>query len=328
MDQKSIENEIVTMLRKCALLQAEHDVPLSMPLGRLGLGLDSLAMIQLVMAVENRFEIEISEKIWVDVAQLTVNKLVELILCNQATVPIPQEEVVLPPRLLETSVKARLARIVQDEGVFQGVAWVGYKALRRVTKHIYRKHLSFILAFDLSSQQIPETQASIALEFRNATASDSIALNEVWNPHERHKKTALFKQRITTPGFQTLVAVHHNQIVGVDWISSIGDVEDFLGLIVKMREGSCYGLDLNEKLEFRGKGVGLALLCYSLIVTKRLGFHTQYTLVDQNNEKMLSAAIHLLGFRKVGEIHTHLIAGRPSSVWYVNGKSGTQWIEL
>src|SRR5207245_11210650 len=71
---------------------------------------------------------------------------------------------------------------------------------------------------------------------------------------------------------------------------------------------------LHEK--YAGEGIGLALLTYSLVETKRRGFHSQVTCVDLRNVPMLSAAVQLLGFRTIGSIRTTTsVFAKPSSRW-------------
>jgi hypothetical protein len=44
--------------------------------------------------------------------------------------------------------------------------------------------------------------------------------------------------------------------------------------------------------------------------------------VSAGNLRMLSAAVHLLGFRKIGRIETTWILRRPFSRWQVGERSG------
>ena len=57
--------------------------------------------------------------------------------------------------------------------------------------------------------------------------------------------------------------------------------------------GTCFGLNLYERRESRGRGIGLALLAASLPYTRDLGFPRQATIVLERNRPMIAAATQL-----------------------------------
>lgn len=69
------------------------------------------------------------------------------------------------------------------------------------------------------------------------------------------------------------------------------------------------GLYLVEAPGSRGRGIGLALLAYSLRVSRELGFRAQLTAVRQDNQPMLAACVQLLGFRQIGHARRTRILG-------------------
>ncbi|MDX1799170.1 MAG: hypothetical protein R3255_11015, partial [Candidatus Lokiarchaeia archaeon] len=68
----------------------------------------------------------------------------------------------------------------------------------------------------------------------------------------------------------------------------------------------------------KGKGIGLALLSFSLQDCKRRGYENQITWVRAENLKMLNASVQMLGYEKIGEIHTKKIFLKPFSKWMLN----------
>jgi GNAT superfamily N-acetyltransferase len=124
------------------------------------------------------------------------------------------------------------------------------------------------------------------------------------------------------------VAMIGEKIVGIDWQNGTGEYEPILGLDVKMKPGSCLGYDLNEHPDFRGKGVGMALLSHSLEEARRAKFVRQFTIVYASNAKMLSAAVQIFGFDVVGEIVTTRWFGRMQCRWELGDRKGHGQIEL
>ena len=56
-----------------------REIPLDQPLGELGVGLDSLALVNLLTAVEAAFQVELSDDIWTERGPLSVNDLAEIV---------------------------------------------------------------------------------------------------------------------------------------------------------------------------------------------------------------------------------------------------------
>ena len=90
-----------------------------------------------------------------------------------------------------------------------------------------------------------------------------------------------------------------------------------------MEKDSCFGLELYEDKRFMGKGVGLALLIYSLTVCKERGYAKQITWVDADNAPMLSSSVQLLGARKIGESQDKVIFSKSYTRWSIEGKKGS-----
>ena len=59
-----LAQNLIDILRRHALKESDRPVAANQPLGATGLGLDSLALLQFITALENQYEIEIQETIW------------------------------------------------------------------------------------------------------------------------------------------------------------------------------------------------------------------------------------------------------------------------
>ncbi len=64
MAQMDVQQRLAQVLRAGALGGSERDLPLDDPLGEAGLGLDSLALVQFLVAVEREFGIRIPVDVW------------------------------------------------------------------------------------------------------------------------------------------------------------------------------------------------------------------------------------------------------------------------
>src|SRR5512133_167112 len=61
LEPAAAEQEIARIVRDELLLGSEREIPLDQPLGELGVGLDSLALVNLLTAVEGAFGVELSD---------------------------------------------------------------------------------------------------------------------------------------------------------------------------------------------------------------------------------------------------------------------------
>jgi GNAT superfamily N-acetyltransferase len=138
---------------------------------------------------------------------------------------------------------------------------------------------------------------------------------------------AVYRDRIKRND-TALVASVNDAIVGIDWITGTGGYEEDIALSVSLSPGSCLGHDLNEHPDYRGKGVGMALLSQSLIHSCNTGYKRQLTIVHSANTKMLSAAVTIFGFTTIGEITTTRIFHRKSSRWKLGSNHGRDAVVL
>jgi GNAT superfamily N-acetyltransferase len=118
-------------------------------------------------------------------------------------------------------------------------------------------------------------------------------------------------------GAIALVAVDRNRIVALDLLSATGEEE-----VEVEQPGACFGYWLTEAPAARGRGIGLALVAYSLVVARERGFRTQVTWVAEDNSAMLAAATQLLGFRSIGTASRLRLLGLTRWSWDVRGRRG------
>lgn len=322
MKRSDVELQILRIFRQITLRKDDSLVLLSRPLGDLGLGLDSLALVEFVAALEATYSIIISDSVWTERGQLSLSDFVSIVMDSGAEgvqdVPhIANEQRNVPAS--NASYRDRLVHEIRQEGIFRASGWFFGRAFRRLLGSVYASEVHLILRHDL--RRIPDyrTFSKRELVFREATCEDRTALGSLWTKHQQSRRLRLFDERLRGH-FICLSAWEGNEIVGIDYITPVGDFDRDTGLRVKTAEGSCYGIDLYEK--YPGEGIGLALLGYSLGETKRRGYQRQVAFVKRENIRMHTAAIQLFGFTEIGRIQVRRVFGRASSLWELSGRHG------
>jgi acyl carrier protein/GNAT superfamily N-acetyltransferase len=325
-----IEQEVIQILRQTSLAGSDREINMQDPIGDLGLGLDSLALVEFVTALEKRFQMEMPDDIWSEKGQLTVQHFVEAVAVS-APSAIPAEPLASPGPGLDrkTEAPATLGRASGGPQVSQ--PRMSKRPLgdlpRRIRRFCHQQEHFMILAFEPSPEPLPAYVSPLSLTLREATPADADALQTYWRsfPYEtvdqERMTMALFQERLTA-GSCCLTAWHEDRIVGMDWLFSKGYRCPYTGLEITWPRDVCYGGELYEHEDYHGKGVGLALLAFSLAETSRKGLRRQVTLVSAKNIKMLGASIQYLGLKVIGEIHTTRFLRHPFSTWRVSGRSG------
>jgi acyl carrier protein/GNAT superfamily N-acetyltransferase len=311
------EDELVQILRAGVLSGSDRDIPVDHPVGHLGLGLDSLALVEFVTALEKRYQIVLPDSLWIEAGQLTIRRLADFV---DATLPAAAHRSrrrPLPSRWRHSAANSPYLQLlrerVQKQGVIRTLWWAYSGILSRLVRRCYSRSTFVVLARDLDTFCAPNQPLASNLELREMSRADLPSLRSLWPSHSSSRMLDLFHQRHAA-GFVCLVAVRASEIVGIDWLSATGDHSPETGVTIFMKTGSCYALDLYEK--YAGEGIGLALLTYSLVEAKRRGFHSQLGYVDSRNIPMLSAAVQLLGYRTIGSIRTTTsVFAKPSSRW-------------
>lgn len=324
MTRDYLEKEVVSMLRRVALGGSDREIRISDPLGEFGLGLDSLALIGFITALENRFGIEIPETFWVERGQLSLNDLVDLVSesIDDAALPTPAKEiepVKADPTVRESTLRGKLRAAVMHRGLFPALYWALTKLFGKCSRVFYHRERFYILSFDLINQSIPTIPTPPGARAAEVRPDDLNSVNGLWNATDAPEKRRLFRQRLKD-GYTGYATWLDGKIVGLCWVTHDGDYEPGTGLHIRLRKHSSYGLDLNEHPDYPGQGIGLSTVAYSLRQSQSRGLKYQYSVVHSGNERMLRASIQLLGLKKIGEIATTRSPFGTRSVYRVNDK--------
>jgi len=313
-----IENELTEILRSQSKLGADRRIAPDQPLS--SLGLDSLSLLNFLLAAEQRFGMELPDGVWSSKGSLTLRRFVDIIFETTAS------GISRPAMNGGTPAPAKSPMPQESpEGADEENGKNGHPVPREVgpvmkaLAPLYARQDFVVLERDLLSGKLPDVCASIPLTYRAATAEDIPALQGFWPPEKQERKMRRFSERLAS-GFVPLTAWNGNEILGIDWLSGTGDFEPLTGLRIAVRPGTCYGFDLYEKRG--GLGVGFALFCLSLHEAHRRGYQRQVTIVNSGNAKMIAASMKLVGFAQVGEIHTRKVLQRPVSTWRLGDQRG------
>lgn len=330
MNKSQIEKEIIEILRRRALHGSSREISLTTPLGEQGLGLDSLALIEFVTSLENHFQTVIPEEIWTAGSKLTLQHFADLISMAVPAPPTAAEE--LPPTSRPPVTTPRdEARPAEEPGRPRSRSdWrrkAPFSYLYKLSKFLYERESYMILERDLRGYQVPAPNSPLHLLLRQATREDEDALERFWLSfryytlaREEMNRT-LFRKRLDS-GYTCLTAWLGDEVIGIDWLLTRSYRCPHTGLELAWPPEAIYAGELYEHKQQQGKGVGLALLAFSLAESQKNGYLRQVTLVTAKNIKMLGAAMQLFGFVKTGEIHTTRLFRQPISSWRVRTEAG------
>ncbi len=322
MNRSGIEDRVMALLRKKALAESRRDIDPSLPLGEQGLGLDSLALVEFITALENDFAIEFPESAWIGRERLSLGKLIDLVAdsakSSGAGMPPVSPVAGAPP----TTGGRGFAGKFREKGTTGGICRALARLSRLLVKPLYERDSFYILCLDLEHQPVPNQNALGNVRCGQATDEDLVAAADIWPLKYRKRKLQTFRAR-AAKGYSCYVAKDAGKVVAIDWMTDAEDDDPFTGLSFRLKPGSCFGLDLNEHPEYYGQGIGLGVLIHCLQQSKEHGHSKQYTIVQTANKKMLLTSIQLLGFKNVGRIKTRRILCRPCSTWQINGVSGS-----
>ncbi|HET9323349.1 MAG TPA: GNAT family N-acetyltransferase [Gaiellaceae bacterium] len=313
MNRESAEDEILRIVREELLLGSDRPIPLDAPLGELGVGLDSLALVKLLTAVEATFGVDVPDDVWTARGPLSVETLAGIV----ASAPRRVE----PARAGEEPklVRGRMERAEQalaGGGIGRRAVWTGMRLLAPVKQFTFGFSRTYVLERRLDGLSGGPAQAPPGIVLRSYASEDEDGLSGLWPRFaERHGRR--FLRRMLREGAIALIAADDGRIVALDLVSGKGEDE------VRIEQpGASFGFWLTEAPDARGRGIGLALVDYSLGVARERGFRTQLTWVDEDNTAMLAAATQLLGFSAVGTASRLHVLGFTRWSWDVHGRSG------
>jgi acyl carrier protein/GNAT superfamily N-acetyltransferase len=312
--QEAAQEEILRILREEVLLGSERSIPLDAPLGELGLGLDSLGLVKLLTAVEATFGIDLPDDIWIARGPLSVVDLADLVAAA------PEREAAAPVEVRAPSViRGRMERAehaLAGGGVAHRAAWVVLRMLAPVKQFAFAYSRNFVLERRLDDITTAPIEPPPGIDLRRYAPGDEGRLAGLWPAFaERHGRR--FLGQSLREGAIALVAADGSRIVALDLLSGTGEEE-----VEVEQPDACFGYWLTEAPAVRGRGIGLALVAYSLPVAREAGFRAQLTWVAEDNTAMLAAATQLLGFRSIGTASRLRLLGRTRWSWDVRGRRG------
>jgi acyl carrier protein/GNAT superfamily N-acetyltransferase len=310
---EATSQEILRIVREELLFGSERSIPLDAPLGELGVGLDSLALVRLLTAVEATFGIDVPDDVWTARGPLSVDDLTEIVAAA------PNREATLPPPAAERPVlRGRMERVehaLAGGGPGRRAAWGAVRLLAPVKQFTFAHSRNLVLERRLDDDaELPQIEPPPGVVVRPYAPGDDGGLAGLWPAFtERHGRSYL--RRSLRKGVIVLVAAEEKRIVALDLLSPAGEEE------VQIARGyACYGYWLAEAPGARGRGIGLSLLAYSLRFARERGFRTQLTYVADTDTLMLAAATQLLGFRPIGTARRLRVLGLTSWSWEVDGR--------
>jgi acyl carrier protein/GNAT superfamily N-acetyltransferase len=310
---EATRQEILRIVREELLFGSERSIPLDAPLGDLGVGLDSLALVRLLTAVEATFGIDVPDDVWTARGPLSVDDLAEIV------GGAPKREAALPPPAAEGPVlRGRMERVehaLAGGGPARRAAWGAVRLLAPVKHFAFAHSRNLVLERRLDDDAgLPQIEPPPEVVVRPYAAGDEGGLAGLWPSFtQRHGRSYL--RRSLRKGVIVLVAAEEKRIVALDLLSPAGEEE------VEIASGdACYGYWLAEAPAARGRGIGLSLLAYSLRFARERGFRTQLTYVADTDTLMLAAATQLLGFRSIGTARRLRVLGLTGWSWDVDGR--------
>jgi acyl carrier protein/GNAT superfamily N-acetyltransferase len=312
--REAAQQEILRIVREEVLLGSERSIPLDAPLGELGLGLDSLGLVKLLTAVEATFGIDLPDDIWIARGPLSVVDLADLVAAA------PEREAAAPVEVHAPSViRGRMERAehaLAGGGVAHRAAWVVLRMLAPVKQFAFAYSRNFVLERRLDDITTAPIEPPPGIDLRRYARGDEGRLAGLWPAFaERHGRR--FLSQSLREGAIALVAADGSRIVALDLLSGTGEEE-----VEVEQPDACFGYWLTEAPAARGRGIGLALVAYSLLVARESGFLAQLTWVAEDNTAMLAAATQLLGFRSIGTASRLRLLGRTRWSWDVRGRRG------
>jgi acyl carrier protein/GNAT superfamily N-acetyltransferase len=312
--REAAQEEILRTLREEVLLGSERSIPLDAPLGELGLGLDSLGLVKLLTAVEATFAIDLPDDIWIARGPLSLADLADLVAAA------PEREAPAPVEVRAPSViRGRMERAehaLAGGGVAHRATWAVLRMLAPVKQFAFAYSRNFVLERRVDDITTAPIKPPPGIDLRRYALGDEGRLAGLWPAFaERHGRR--FLDQSLREGAIALVAADGSRIVALDLLSGPGDEE-----VEVEQPDACFGYWLTEARAARGRGIGLALVAYSLLVARECGFRAQLTWVAEDNTAMLAAATQLLGFRSIGTASRLRLLGLTRWSWDVRGRRG------
>jgi acyl carrier protein/GNAT superfamily N-acetyltransferase len=309
----AVEQELVRIVRDELLLGSEREIELDRPLGELGVGLDSLALLNLLTRIESSFEVDLPDDVWTRRGPLSLADLAELVVATPsaavAAATAKQRTPILQGRM------ERVEYALRRYGGLGRAAWAAVRLAAPARRFLLTRDRNVILERRLDDGA-PPVAAPEGLVLRPFQPGDENRLTGLWAPFNEPSGRRGLKQWLRS-GATALVAAEGDRVVALDAFSVDGADDVQLA-----RSDACYGGYLAEAPDVRGRGVGLALVAYSFEKARELGFRTQLTYVREDNTPMLAATTQLLGFEVIGTARRTHVLGLTRWSWEIDGRRG------
>jgi GNAT superfamily N-acetyltransferase/acyl carrier protein len=304
--------EVARIVRAATGMGPSRDLPPEEPLG--SLGLDSLALANAVAAVEAAYGRELPDALWEDRRGISIASLAAAVASagvGKATGdPGPVSSATEQPGV--SRAEALFLQLEARGAAGRSAAGALHRAV--ILAHWARAHQPcLVLARELVGD-LPEIPLPSGVTVAPYDGASDEPLAGIWTKTQGARMRAHLGRRMDA-GILCLAAWEGGRIIAYDLLGPSGS-ED-----VTTSPGTCFGLNLYERRESRGRGVGLGLLAASLAYTRELGFSRQATIVLERNRPMIAAATQLLGFRVAGRAERSEVLGRVSWSWQRHGST-------
>jgi GNAT superfamily N-acetyltransferase/acyl carrier protein len=301
--------EIARIVREATGIGPARELPPDEPLG--ALGLDSLALVNAVAAVEAACGRELPGVLWEDRRGISISSLAAAV---AAAGVAPAPDAVVAPAASEQPGVSRVELLFLQLEARGATGRVAAGAVHRAVllAHWTRAHQPcVVLARDLTGD-LPDVPLPPGVTIAPYDGSSDEPLAGMWTATQAARMRAHLRRRMDA-GILCLAAWEGGRIVAYDLLAPDGS-ED-----VATSAGTCFGLNLYERRESRGRGIGVGLLGASLGYTRDLGFSRQATIVLERNRPMIAAATQLLGFAVAGRAERTEVLGRIRWSWQRHG---------
>lgn len=175
MIKTEIEDLVLDTLRRTALSGSRRTVGLDEPLGELGLGLDSLALIEFATAIEKRFQVQLPDEMWMDRGQLSLRRLSDWIHQSISSSRLAGAEALrASPAQPDTAEKntpleaAPASR--QDAGLFRTLG----RRLISALGSFYRHEKWYVLECRLKDKSLPASRPALSASRHGARNRSSV----------------------------------------------------------------------------------------------------------------------------------------------------------
>jgi GNAT superfamily N-acetyltransferase/acyl carrier protein len=309
---EEVRADVARIVARAIGIAAGRSLPPQEPLA--ALGLDSLALVNAVAAVEAAYECELPDALWEDRGGISIASLAAALAETSADAVRTSQAASASPAQGEQPGVSRMERLftrLEGRGIAsRAVAGVLHSGV--IGAHwAHSRQPCVLLARDLEGD-LPEVKLPPGIAIARFDGSSDAPLDDIWTVTQAARMRAHLHRRMES-GVICLAAWEGERIVAYDLLGPAGS-ED-----VTASNGTCLGLNLYERREARGRGIGLALLAASLPYTRELGFTRQATIVLERNRPMIAAATQILGFAVIGRAERSELLGRVRWSWRRHG---------